>query len=72
LLIDKKQSTWGHTGMNGTSLMIEINLERLSELGTLEENLRRYRDESNMNTEPSSSSMNFFSKKITRNRSRIV
>ena len=59
LEIDNKQTTWGHAGLRGASLKVEIDLKKLKELGTLEENLKRYRDKSNVATKPSSSSMTF-------------
>jgi hypothetical protein len=59
LEIDNKQTTWRHAELRGASLKVEIDLKKLKELGTLEENLKRYRDKSNVATKPSSSSMTF-------------
>ena len=59
LKIENQQTTWHHQGLKGASLKVEINLQKLKELGTLAENLKRYRDESHVNTEPSWASMSF-------------
>lgn len=59
LKIENQQTTWHHQGLKGASLKVEINLQKLKELGTLAESLKRYRDESHVNTEPSWASMSF-------------
>jgi hypothetical protein len=60
LNIETIQTAWQHAGLSGTSLKVEINLSKLKALGTLEENLERYREESKVATQPSSSSMRLY------------
>lgn len=55
--IERSQSAWRHAGLNGTSLKVEIDLNKLISFGTLEESLERYRNDSDVETEPSRSSM---------------
>ena len=47
----------GYSEITGTSLKIAINLNELLKLGSLHENLKRYRDESKSPVKPSASSM---------------
>lgn len=52
-----KDDVEGYSEITGTSLKIEIDLNELLKLGSLHENLKRYRDESKSPVKPSASSM---------------
>jgi hypothetical protein len=62
LKINKTHNYLGNFGLKGMSLQVGINLNELQKFGNLEERLERYRNESNVTTEPSSSSMSFMTK----------